>query len=51
MDEVVAFARQLRGLEYDAFHAFVQSLTEAARGSEGRSRRRVPARVRRGSRR
>ena len=30
MDEVVAFARQLRGLEYDAFHAFVQSLTEAA---------------------
>ena len=30
MDEVVAFARQLRGLEYDAFHAFMQSLTEAA---------------------
>ncbi len=30
MDEVVAFARQLRGLQYDAFHAFVQSLTEAA---------------------
>ena len=30
MDEVVAFARQLRGLEYDAFHAFIQSLTEAA---------------------
>ena len=30
LDEVVAFARQLRGLEYDAFHAFMQSLTEAA---------------------
>ena len=35
MDEVVAFARQLRGLEYDAFHAFVQSLTEAAAAVEG----------------
>ena len=30
LDEVVAFARQLRGLEYDAFHSFMQSLTEAA---------------------
>ena len=30
MDEVVAFARQLRDLEYDAFHSFIQSLTEAA---------------------
>lgn len=30
MDEVVAFARQLRDLQYDAFHAFIQSLTEAA---------------------
>ncbi len=35
MDEVVAFARQLRGLEYDAFHAFIQSLTEAAAAAEG----------------
>ena len=35
MDEVVAFARQLRGLEYDAFHAFVQSLTEASAAVEG----------------
>ena len=35
MDEVVAFARQLRGLEYDAFHAFVQSLTEAAAAVQG----------------
>ena len=35
MDEVVAFARQLRGLEYDAFHAFIQSLTEAAAAVEG----------------
>ena len=34
MDEVVAFARQLRGLEYDAFHAFIQSLTEAAAAVE-----------------
>ena len=35
MDEVVAFARQLRGLEYDAFHAFIQSLTEAAAAVRG----------------
>ncbi len=35
MDEVVAFARQLRGLEYDAFHAFMQSLTEAAAAVQG----------------
>ena len=35
MDEVVAFARQLRGVPYDAFHAFVQSLTEAAAAVEG----------------
>ena len=35
MDEVVAFARQLRGLQYDAFHAFVQSLTEAAAAVPG----------------
>ena len=34
MDEVVAFARQLRGLQYDAFHAFIQSLTEAAAAVE-----------------
>ncbi|MDE0176181.1 MAG: DUF499 domain-containing protein [Defluviicoccus sp.] len=35
MDEVVAFARQLRGIEYDAFHAFIQSLTEAAAAVDG----------------
>ena len=35
MDEVVAFARQLRDLQYDAFHAFVQSLTEAATAVPG----------------
>ena len=35
LDEVVAFARQLRGLDYDAFHAFVQSLTEAAAAVPG----------------
>ena len=35
MDEVVAFARQLRGIEYDAFHAFIQSLTEAAAAVKG----------------
>ena len=35
MDEVVAFARQLRGLQYDAFHAFIQSLTEAAAAVPG----------------
>ena len=35
LDEVVAFARQLRGLEYDAFHAFIQSLTEAVAAVDG----------------
>ena len=35
MDEVVAFARQLRGVPYDAFHSFIQSLTEAAAAVEG----------------
>ena len=35
LDEVVAFARQLRGLDYDAFHAFMQSLTEAAAAVPG----------------
>ena len=35
MDEAVAFARQLRGVPYDAFHAFVQSLTEAAAAVDG----------------
>ena len=35
MDEVVAFARQLRGIEYDAFHAFIQSLTESAAAVDG----------------
>ena len=35
MDEVVAFARQLRDLQYDAFHGFVQSLTEAAAAIPG----------------
>ena len=35
MDEVVAFARQLRGVPYDAFHAFIQSLTEAAAAVKG----------------
>ena len=35
MDEVVAFARQLRGVPYDAFHAFLQSLTEAAAAVPG----------------
>ena len=35
MDELVAFARQLRDLEYDAFHAFMQSLTEAAAAVKG----------------
>ena len=35
LDEVVAFARQLRDLEYDAFHAFIQSLTEAAAAVDG----------------
>ena len=35
LDEVVAFARQLRDLDYDAFHAFMQSLTEAASAVPG----------------
>lgn len=35
LDEVVLFARQLRDLKYDAFHAFVQSLTEAATAVDG----------------
>src|SRR5690606_307003 len=35
LDEVVAFAKQLRGEEYEAFHAFVQSLTEAAAAVPG----------------
>ena len=35
LDEVVAFVRQLRGLDYDAFHAFIQSLTEAAAAVNG----------------
>ncbi len=30
LDEVVAYAKQLQGTEQAAFHAFVQSLTEAA---------------------
>jgi len=35
LDEVVAFAKQLRGEEYEAFHAFIQSLTEAAAAVPG----------------
>ena len=35
LDEVVAFARQLRDVEYDAFHTFIQSLTEAAKAVDG----------------
>jgi predicted AAA+ superfamily ATPase len=35
LDEVVAFAKQLRGEEYEAFHAFIQSLTEAAASVPG----------------
>lgn len=35
LDEVVAFAKQLRGEESEAFHAFVQSLTEAAAAVPG----------------
>ncbi|TGP85627.1 MULTISPECIES: DUF499 domain-containing protein [unclassified Mesorhizobium] len=35
LDEVVAFAKQLRGEEYEAFHAFIQSLTEAAASVSG----------------
>lgn len=35
MDEVVSFAKQLQGAEYEAFHAFIQSLTEAAAAVPG----------------
>ncbi len=35
LDEVVAFAKQLRGEQYEAFHAFIQSLTEAAAAVPG----------------
>jgi predicted AAA+ superfamily ATPase len=35
LDEVVAFAKQLRGEEYEAFHTFIQSLTEAAASVPG----------------
>jgi len=35
LDEVVAFAKQLPGEEYEAFHAFIQSLTEAAAAVPG----------------
>jgi predicted AAA+ superfamily ATPase len=35
LDEVVAFAKQLKGEEYEAFHAFIQSLTEAAAAVPG----------------
>ena len=35
LDEVVAFAKQLRGEEHEAFHAFIQSLTEAAAAVPG----------------
>jgi predicted AAA+ superfamily ATPase len=35
LDEVVAFAKQLRGEEYEAFQAFIQSLTEAAAAVPG----------------
>ncbi len=35
MDEVVAFAKQLTGERYEAFHAFIQSLTEAAASVPG----------------
>ena len=35
LDEVVAFAKQLRGEDYEAFHAFIQSLTEAAAAVPG----------------
>ncbi|MCV0386470.1 MAG: DUF499 domain-containing protein [Nitrobacter sp.] len=35
LDEVVAFAKQMRGEEYEAFHAFIQSLTEAAAAVPG----------------
>ena len=35
LDEVVAFASQLRGEQYDAFHATLQALTEAAAAVDG----------------
>jgi hypothetical protein len=35
LDEVVAFAKQLRGADYEAFHTFIQSLTEAAAAVPG----------------
>jgi predicted AAA+ superfamily ATPase len=35
LDEVVAFAKQLRDEEYESFHAFIQSLTEAAASVPG----------------
>ena len=35
IDEVVAFAKQLEGTRYEAFHAFLQSLTEAAKMTPG----------------
>ncbi len=35
LDEVVAFAKQLEGTRYEAFHAFMQSLTEAAAAVPG----------------
>lgn len=35
LDEVVAFAKQLRGEEHEAFHTFIQSLTEAAAAVPG----------------
>ncbi len=35
LDEVVAFAKQLRGEENESFHAFIQSLTEAAAAVPG----------------
>lgn len=35
LDEVVAFAKQLKDQEYEAFHAFIQSLTEAAAAVPG----------------
>ena len=35
MDEVLAFAKQLQGARYEAFHAFLQSLTEAAAATPG----------------
>jgi predicted AAA+ superfamily ATPase len=35
LDEVVAFAKQLHGEEYEAFHTFIQSLTEAAASVPG----------------